>query len=111
MGDFDYSIRTQRVNKPYATYAALDFTVSGGLTDYSLKTHTNLFSSIAEAYDITITNSSGIVRLKLNNAGGDLIKIPANGEFKSAGLVITDILVTTAVGVTSELNVYSLGWK
>ena len=111
MGNYDYSVRTQRgVNKPYNGYASVEVTVSGSAVDYSLS-HTALFTKLDSANETLIRNGSEPVSIKFNSVSNDSISLVANDFFQVAGLIVTDIFVTVSGGSPALLNVFTLGWK
>jgi hypothetical protein len=97
--------------KPFHGYESKDITVSGGMSDFSLLNHTELFSEITSGYRVTITGGSGDMSFKLNSMEEDAIPLKASAEFSIQDFVVTDILVTTASGVTASFHVFMLGWE
>ena len=112
MGNYDYSLRTQRgVNKPYNAYASADITVSGSTVNHSLAHYTTLFTKLDSANETLIRNGAEPISVKFNSVSNDAISLVANDFFQVAGLIVTDIYVTVSGGTAAPVSIFTLGWK
>jgi hypothetical protein len=108
--NYGYGVRTaERYGaKPFAGYASKDITVSGSVTDYSLKDNTTLFDHVSNPVIVTITNGSAAISVKFNETTNDSVNIAANAEKKFEYLTVSDIFVTAT---SASFKVFTLGWR
>jgi hypothetical protein len=109
MGNFDYSIRTQKLNKAYDGYASKTITISGVATDLSMATYSSLFSRITSPIECLIMNGGEGIMVKLNSTTNDSITVAAGNDFGVQGLSVQDIFVTTSGAAT--FSIFTLGWS
>ena len=98
--------------KPYSVYACKDITVSGGVTDYSMRGNSDLFSVLTTATQILLTNNGAVpIKLKINSSQADVIPIPAGGAWGFDSFVILDLFVTVSGSDAANFNIITQGWR
>lgn len=107
----EYSKFTDMSPKPFVGYACKDITVSGGVSDYSLKTNTTLFDTVTGPVQLLIRNGSQNIAFKFNSSSNDSIPLASNSDWGVDGLAITDIFVTVSGVSSASFNVYTQGWR
>lgn len=110
MGNYDFN-KYSNYEGPYRSYASQTVTVSGIVSDYSLKENTTLFDSVTSPFEFTIRNRDYDLYVKLNEAGNDSIYVPSDTEFGLNNLVVTDILVSTVASGVSVFDILTLGYR
>lgn len=106
---YNYNTRKIDYPKPYSLYESKVVTISGGSSDYDLKTEESLFSNVYFCSDLTMIVGSGDVSVKLNDTSNDAITITANSTFNLSNFQVDDLYVTAA-GDTS-INILMLGYR
>jgi hypothetical protein len=110
MGNWDYSVRNQRGdNKPYLTYAHVELTTSGAISDYDMVANSSLFSNLTTANEILVRAGADDFSVKFNSVDNDSIPIDATAAFGVGSLVINNLYITCSGATT--IRVYVAGWK
>jgi hypothetical protein len=110
MGNYDFN-KYSNYEGPYRNYASQTVTISGVVSDYSLKDNSTLFDLVTAPFEFTIRNRDDDLYVKLNDDGNDSIYVPSDTEFGLNNLVVTDIFISTTVSGANVFDVLTLGYR
>jgi hypothetical protein len=97
--------------KPFSGYSCKDIVVSGGLTNYSLKEHTDLFDTVTGPIQILIRNGAESITVRFNSVDNDPIPLLGDVDWGVDGLIVMDIFVTVSGSSDATMNIYTQGWR
>lgn len=100
------------VEGPYLKYEYAEVTVSGGVSDFDVKSSTNFFENLVQGKYLEVSSSGADVSMKMNSSSNSAIPV-ADGAAPWAVMdfLFTNLYFTNSTGSNATVTLYMMGHR